>query len=45
MGVPADHESIERYARAGADRIVLGLEGEEDGQDLAAMEKIAGDVM
>ena len=45
MGVPADRESIERYARAGADRIVLGLEGEEDGQDLAVMEKIAGDVM
>ena len=45
MGVPADRESIERYAGAGADRIVLGLEGEEDGQDMAAMEKIAGEVM
>ena len=41
MGVPADGESIERYTEAGADRIVLGIDGGEDDGDLAAMEQIA----
>ena len=43
MGVPADPESIERYAEAGADRVILGVEGEEN--DIATMEEIAEKVM
>ena len=45
MGVPADRESIKRYAEAGADRIILGLEGAGDDQDLAMMEQVAESVM
>ena len=45
MGVQPNPESIERYAEAGADRIVLGLEGTEDQQDMPEMEKIAEKVM
>ncbi len=44
MGVPPNPESIHRYEEAGADRIVLGIEGEEDGRDLEAMEMIASNV-
>ena len=43
MGVPADPESIERYAEAGADRVILGVGGEEN--DIATMEEIAEKVM
>ena len=45
MGVPADRESIKRYAEAGADRIILGLEGALDDQDLVMMEQVAESVM
>ena len=45
MGVPSDRKSIEQYARAGADRIIIGLEGAEDDQDLAAMEQVAEKVL
>ena len=43
MGVPADPESIEQYAEAGADRVILGVGGEEN--DIATMEEIAEKVM
>ncbi len=43
MGVPADPESIERYAEAGADRVILVVGGEEN--DIARMEEIAEKVM
>ena len=43
MGVPADPESIERYAEAGADRVILGVGNEEN--DIAMMEEIAEKVM
>ncbi len=45
MGVPPDRESVGRYAEAGADRIILGLEGAADEQDLPEMDRIARQVM
>ena len=39
MGVPPDAESIERYTEAGADRIVLGVSGQED--DMESIEEVA----
>ena len=45
MGVTADREAIEQYADAGADRVILGLEGSDDEQDLPEMERIAEKVM
>ncbi|MDA1348525.1 MAG: LLM class F420-dependent oxidoreductase [Chloroflexi bacterium] len=42
MGVPPDAESIERYTKAGADRIVLGVGGQED--DMESMEEVASKV-
>ena len=45
MGVPPDRRAIERYLGAGASRVILGLETARDDEDLAEMEKIAGEVL
>ena len=45
VGVPAERPVIEQYARAGADRVIVGLEAAGETESLAELERLAAAVL